>query len=93
MFAKAWISGGVAESYPTVPDAAIQRIGGKPVVLVARPDTKGGATFEARDVEIRKLGDRWAVARGLKSGELVVIDGAFAVRSQIEKAKMPEMEM
>ncbi|HUQ46804.1 MAG TPA: efflux RND transporter periplasmic adaptor subunit [Gemmatimonadaceae bacterium] len=92
-FAKAWISGGTAESYPTVPDAAIQRIGGKPVVLVATPDTKGGATFEAREVEIRSVGNRWAVIRGLKSSELVVIDGAFAVKSQIEKAKMPEMEM
>ena len=93
MFAKAWIEGGSAESYPTVPDAAIQRIGGKLVVLVAKPATKGGATFEARDVEIRKLGDRWAVIRGLKSGDLVVIEGAFAVKSQIEKAKMPAMEM
>ena len=93
MFAKAWISGGSAQSYPTVPDEAVQRIGGKPVILVAKPDSKGGATFEAREVEIRSAGNRWAVIRGLKSSELVVIDGAFAVKSQIEKAKMPEMEM
>jgi hypothetical protein len=33
------------------------------------------------------------VIRGLTAGELVVIDGAFAVKAQIEKEKMPEMEM
>jgi RND family efflux transporter MFP subunit len=93
MFAKAWVSGAAAESYPTVPDAAIQRLGGKAVVLVAKPDGKGGATFEAREVEIRRIGDRWAVIRGLKADELVVVEGAFAVRSQLEKSKMPDMEM
>ena len=93
MFARAWVSGGSAESYPTVPDAAIQRLGGKPVILVAKPDGKGGATFEAREVEVRSAGNQWAVIRGLKAGELVVVEGAFAVRSQLEKSKMPDMEM
>jgi len=93
MFATAWVSGGVAESYPTVPDGAIQRLGGKPIILVAKPNGKGGATFEAREVEVRSVGNRWAVIRGLKADELVVVEGAFAVKSQLEKSKMPQMEM
>jgi RND family efflux transporter MFP subunit len=93
MFAKAWVASGTTDSYPTVPDAAIQRNGGKQIVFVVKPDAKGAATFEARDVDIRSLGNRWAVTRGLKSNELIVIEGAFAVKAQLEKAKMPEMEM
>lgn len=93
MFANAWIIGATTESFPTVPDAAVQRTSGKQVVFIVRPEAKGGATFEAREVEVRSLRGGWAVTRGLKSNELVVIDGAFAVKAQLEKAQMPAMEM
>ena len=93
MFAKAWISGGASQSYPTVPDGAIQRLDGRQIILVAKPDGKGGATFEAREVEVQSAGNRWAVVRGLKASELVVVEGAFAVKSQIARSKMPQMEM
>jgi hypothetical protein len=34
-----------------------------------------------------------AITRGLSVGDVVVIRGAFAVKSQFQKGSMPDMEM
>jgi membrane fusion protein, heavy metal efflux system len=77
-----------------VPEDAVQLLDGKPVVFVARPDGKGGATFTTREVEVGARADgRVAVMRGLSAGDVVVTRGAFAVKAQLKKGSMPEMEM
>lgn len=77
-----------------VPDGAVQTLNGKSVVFVATPDGKGGANFIAREVEnASRSNGRVVITRGLRAGELVVTEGAFAVKAQITKSSMPGMEM
>ncbi|MEP7344046.1 MAG: efflux RND transporter periplasmic adaptor subunit [Gemmatimonadaceae bacterium] len=91
MFATVWIEGGAMQAGIVVPDSAVQLLDQKPVVFVAQPDGKGGARLERRDVEIgAKIGGRTQIVRGLKAGDLVVVGGAFAVKSEFSRAKMSE---
>jgi cobalt-zinc-cadmium efflux system membrane fusion protein len=94
MFARVWVQNANRSSVITVPDSAIQRLDGKAVVFVAHPDGKGGARFERRDVELgRGSGGLTPVLRGVSENNLVVVSGAYAVKAQFAKAKMPAMEM
>ena len=94
MLATARVEGGGVATAASVPDAALLRMGPQTVVFVARSDGRGGAQFEARPVELgARSGGRTAVLGGVSPGELVVVGGAFAVKGQLEKAKMPAMEM
>jgi len=90
MFATVLIEQGAPRKGFGVPDAAVQLLDERPVVFVARPDGAGGATFERRDVEVgaRQAG-RTQIVRGLGPGDVVVTDGAFAVKSQFSRSKMP----
>jgi cobalt-zinc-cadmium efflux system membrane fusion protein len=94
MLATAFVEG--ANNVPTVyvPEDAVQLIQGKPHVFLARPDGKGGARFDRREVVLgaRKDG-RVAVLRGLGAADVVVIAGSFAVKAELQKATMPKMEM
>ncbi len=89
----------IAEGRETVPAAllpqdAVQLFDGKQVVFIALPDGKGGARFVKRDVEVRsRTAGHVAVARGIAAGDLVVTEGAFAVKSQFKKGSMADMEM
>ena len=77
-----------------VPDDAVQLIQGKPHVFLARPDGKGGARFERREVVLgARIGGRIAVLHGLVAGDVVVTAGSFAVKAEFQKATMPKMEM
>ena len=94
MFATVWIESGEPQSGVVVPDAAVQRYGDKTVVFVAHPAADGGARFERRQVELRPgVAGRSLVTAGLRAGEPIVVQGSFAVKSELEKAKMPKMEM
>jgi cobalt-zinc-cadmium efflux system membrane fusion protein len=96
MYARVWVQGGGRSRLITVPDSAIQRLDGKAVVFVAHPDGKGGggARFERRDVELgRGGGGLTPVLRGLGANDLVVVAGAYAVKAEFAKKKMPAMEM
>ena len=93
MFAKVWLDQrglrGVA-----VADSAIQRIGDSSTVFLARPDGKGGATFSPRTVLVGASSNGIAViTRGLNVGDIVVVAGAFTVKSKMLRAGMPKMEM
>jgi len=60
------------------------------VVFVVTPEPGGGARFERRSVQLgRKGGSRPLVTGGVRSGEKVVVEGAFAIKSQFERSKMP----
>jgi len=94
MFARVWVEGGALEMLPVVPDGAIQRVNGKPVVFIVQPRPDGAARFDMREVETRSsIGRQAAITRGVKQGELVIVQGAYAVKAELEKVKMPEMEM
>lgn len=94
MLASVAVESGDAAAVPIVPDAAVQLLDGKPTVFIAKPDTRGGATFVRRAVEIgSRTGSTVAVIRGLAAGELVVTAGAYAVKAEIQKRSMPAMEM
>ncbi len=90
MFANVWIDGGAPVAGIAVPDSAIQLLEEKPVVFVAVPDGKGGARFERRDVVIGgKIGDRVQILSGVAVGDMVVVGGAFAIKSEFVRSQMP----
>jgi cobalt-zinc-cadmium efflux system membrane fusion protein len=93
MFARVWLQGRSAQMLSVVPDAAIQRIEGKPVVFVAYPDASGGARFEKRDVQLGpSSADHIAILSGVSPGEMIVVRGAVAVKAELLKGGVP-MEM
>ncbi len=90
MFATAWIEGGERRQVVLVPSEAVQLLDDRSVVFVAKPDGKGGAAFERRDVEIGGTpGGGIQVLSGLRPGEMVVVAGAFAVKSEFARSRMP----
>ncbi len=71
----------------TVPDTAIQIMQSGPAVFVAR----GGGRFERRDVVLGPRAEgHVAVEKGLVAAESVVVQGAFWVRTQLEKSTLEE---
>ena len=94
MLATVTVAGGASVPAVLLPEDAVQLVDGQPVVFVATPDGKGGARFRVRPVETgSRSGGRVAVTRGLAAGDMVVASGAFAVKAQLQKGSMPEMEM
>ena len=84
MFATVRVEQSVARVAVSVPDEAIQLLDERPVVFVARPDGTGGARLERRDVEVgARVNGRTQMLRGLAATDVVVTDGAFAVKSRI----------
>lgn len=93
MLASVAVAGGPQVPAVLLPDDAVQLLEGTPTVFIAAPDEKGGATFTARAVEIGARSDgRVAVLRGLAAGEVVVVAGAYAVKAQLQKGSMPDMD-
>ena len=94
MLAAVLVEGATSVPAVFVPEDAVQLLKGKPYVFIARPDAKGGATFERREVLLgSRAGGRVAVIHGLAAGEVAVTAGAFAVKAEFEKSTMPKMEM
>lgn len=93
MYARVWVES-TGSSAISVPDSAIQRLDGKTVVFLAQPDGTGGARFVKREVQIGGTsGGRTSIVGGLTLADRVVVSGAYAVKAQLAKAKMPKMEM
>jgi RND family efflux transporter MFP subunit len=94
LFARVWVESNQPQLTMTIPESAIQRMGNRIAVFVYHPAPNGGARFARRDVEIGGAqAGRVAVLRGIKPGEAVVVEGAYAVKAQMEKGSMPDMEM
>jgi cobalt-zinc-cadmium efflux system membrane fusion protein len=94
MLATVSAEGGRAVAAAMLPDEAVQLLNTKTVVVIARPDTAGGARFAWREVAVgSRTGGRVAITRGLATGDLVVTKGAFAVKAEFQKGAMPKMEM
>lgn len=88
MFARASIrvgGGGVVAA--SVPQAAVQHVEGKNVVFV--PGSKPGE-FRAIPVQVGESiqGGRVVLTAGLSAGARVVVEGAFTLRSEMEKSEI-----
>jgi cobalt-zinc-cadmium efflux system membrane fusion protein len=94
MFARVQVESGARQSALTVPESAVQRLDGRSVVFIAHPRPNGGAQFRQREVRLGgTYHGRTAIVSGLESGEAVVVVGAYAVKAQLAKGKIPNMEM
>ncbi len=94
MIASVGVEGARSVQAALVPEDAVQLVAGVPTVFVAEPDARGGARFVKRAVELgARGGGRVAVIKGLNAGDLVVTQGAFAVKAEFQKGVMPKMEM
>ena len=94
MLATVLVEGAVPSAAALVPEDAVQLVDSLPSVFIATPDGKGGARFTVRPVTLgSRAGGKIAVLRGLVAGDVIVTHGAFAVRAQIQKGDMPDMEM
>ena len=97
MFATVWLEateGGGGTTSIAVPESAVMLLDERPVVFVAHPLTDGtgigSVRFERRDVEIGgKAGGVVRILRGVTAGDLIVTEGAFAVKSEFSRSKMP----
>ena len=77
-----------------LPADAVQLVDGHPAVFVAFPDGKGGARFEARTVRVSPAsGGKTPVTEGLTAGALVVMQGAFTLKAELQKSALPKMVM
>ena len=73
-----------------VPDGAMQLLDERPVLFIVTPESHGGARFERRNVAVgARTGTQVHVLGGVSPGEIVVTEGAFAVKSEFARAKMP----
>jgi cobalt-zinc-cadmium efflux system membrane fusion protein len=90
MFAKVWISAATARGAVVVPGDAVQLLDDRPVVFIAHSDESRGTRFERRDVELgSRTNEQAQILKGVQPGELVVVEGAFAIKSEFARAKIP----
>jgi multidrug efflux pump subunit AcrA (membrane-fusion protein) len=60
------------------------------VLFIVKTESDGGASFERRDVTVgARTGDHVHVLSGVRPDEIVVTEGAFAVKSEFARARMP----
>jgi cobalt-zinc-cadmium efflux system membrane fusion protein len=84
MSATVWLAVGEGAQVIAVPVAALQRLDDKWSVFVPR----GEGLFEVRPVgRGRDLGGEVEIVSGLQAGETVVVEGAFLLKAEAEKAR------
>jgi cobalt-zinc-cadmium efflux system membrane fusion protein len=89
MFATVWLGDGHGRTALLVPEGAIQLLDERPVVFVSKP-ANGITQFERRDVEVGARSEgKVEIVKGLQAGDLVVTEGAFAVKSEFARSKIP----
>ena len=94
MLATVLVEGAATTTAALIPEDAVQMVDSVPSVFIATPDGKGGARFTVRPVTVgSRAAGKVAVIRGLSPGDIVVTQGAFAIRAQLQKGDMPDMEM
>jgi cobalt-zinc-cadmium efflux system membrane fusion protein len=93
MLASVIVDGPGSITAIVIPEDAVQLVDGQATVFLAVPDSKGGAHFEPRVVEVgSRANGHVAIIKGLAKGDIVVTRGAVAVRAQMKKGSAP-MEM
>jgi Cu(I)/Ag(I) efflux system membrane fusion protein len=74
-----------------IPVSAVLNTGKRSVVYVEKPDTEE-PTYEGREILLgARAGDVYLVEAGLKEGEKVVSEGAFAIDSALQIQARPSM--
>ncbi len=85
MFANAQISAGSSRRAIFIPEQALQDLNGGSIVFVE----KQPGVYQPRSVEIaHRLNGEAEIAAGLKSGETIVTDGSFIVKSELLKSQI-----
>ena len=78
------VSGPAEGDTPTVPRSAVQTVGDRSVVYVADPQHRGH--FVEREVRLGDAsGEQVAIARGVQTGDVVVVKGSFSLRAERER--------
>jgi len=84
MSATVWLPVGEGSPLIAVPVAALQRLDEKWSVFIPRAE----GVFEVRNVgRGRDLGGEVEIVSGLEAGETVVVEGAFLLKAEAEKAR------
>jgi plastocyanin len=84
MFAEALLGDEGGVSTPMVPRSAVQNVGDRTVVYLVNPKQPG--TFIEREVRIGiTIGNQVSVLAGLQTGDVVVGEGSFSVRAELER--------
>jgi membrane fusion protein, copper/silver efflux system len=87
------VAGGTAraDAALVIPATAPLLMGSRALVYVQLPG-EARPTFEAREVTLgARSGPHWEVAAGLTEGELVVVNGAFRIDSELQIRGRPSM--
>lgn len=84
MFAEARFGGEGGPATLMIPRTAVQNVGDRTVVYLAQPKEPG--KFVEREVRLGAVdGDRIAVSSGVQASDIVVSEGSFSVRAEIER--------
>lgn len=84
MYAEALFRAGGGASTPMVPRTAVQNVGDRTVVYLV--DAAKPGTFIEREVRLRApVGDHVPVISGVGLGDVVVAEGSFSVRAELER--------
>jgi cobalt-zinc-cadmium efflux system membrane fusion protein len=84
MSATVWLPVGEGSPVIAIPISALQRLDEKWCVFVPRAE----GVFEVRSVgRGRDLGGEVEILSGLEVGETVVVEGAFLLKAEAEKAR------
>jgi hypothetical protein len=80
VFVEGMVTHGEARTAPSVPEAAVIRLGGSDIVFVRRSET----AFEARPVVLgASNGSRFEIVEGVSLGEEVAVQGVFLLKSAL----------
>lgn len=89
MFADVEIATTIMKDVLTIPDAALQTLGDDEIVFVKLDNDR----FEKREIKSgMKQGGRVQVIEGLKSGEMVVAEGSFILKSELLKGDLQDKD-
>lgn len=89
MFATVWLDVGDVKQAVTVPESAMMLLDEKQVVFVAHPGEAGAARFERRNIVVGgRSGGMVQILSGIVPGDLVVTQGAFAIKAEFSRSKL-----
>jgi len=84
MYAEALVGDGGGVSTPMIPRGAVQNVGDRTVVYLVNPKEPG--TFVEREVRLgMATGNKVSVLAGVHPGDVVVEEGSFSVRAEVER--------
>ena len=84
MYAEALLGDDAGGSTPMIPRSAVQNVDDRTVVYLVNPKVPG--TFVEREVRLgTATGNQVSVMSGVQSGDVVVAEGSFSVRAELER--------